>query len=87
MTKPSRYSPEERERRKALVVCNNTCARCDRTAWSLALEALMELRPKRGDPFRKELVCGPCCYEQDRRAADAAKKQRRAEKKQRRRIA
>ena len=72
------YPTEERARRKALIQFNNACQRCGRTAWSLTLEAKMELGPKRGDPSRKELVCGECAYKKDRQAADLARKRRRS---------
>jgi hypothetical protein len=49
----------------------NTCARCGSVAWSRQLEAALELRPKRADPDKKEVVCGPCCTKED------AKKSRR----------
>lgn len=55
----------EQERSAALIAANNECARCGIVAWSRQLEASMELRPKRGNPDRKELVCGSCCAKQD----------------------
>lgn len=77
MTAEAMYTPEERERRKALIQFNNGCARCSRVAWSLSLEARMQLRSKRNDPTRKELLCGECC------AADDAKKPRPKRKRRR----
>lgn len=62
------YTPEERERRRALMVNNNTCQRCDRTAYTLSREALMQLRPKRSNPDKKELLCGECCAKGDAKA-------------------
>lgn len=49
---------------------NNTCARCERVAWTLTLEALMQLRPKRNDPAKKDLMCGECCAKQDAKPID-----------------
>lgn len=55
----------EQVRTEALVAANNECARCGKVAWSRQLEALMELRPRRGKPDENELVCGACCAEHD----------------------
>lgn len=54
------YPSDERDRRKALIESNNTCARCGHVAWSLQLEAAMELRQTRRDPRKTEIVCGSC---------------------------
>jgi len=79
------YTPEERERRKALLKYDNVCARCKRAAWSLSLEAAMQLRPKWKDPEKKELVCGECCKASDAAAVKKAqKKERRRRRKARR---
>lgn len=83
----SMYSDEERERRKALIACNNECARCGGVAWRLSLEAEMQLRPKRNDPRLKELVCGECCRKQDAATTRQARRERRAVKRQRGRAA
>lgn len=77
MTPEAMYEPEERERRLALIRSGNTCASCNGVAWSLSLEALMELRPKRSDPTQTELLCGGCI------AADDAKKPRPKRKRRR----
>lgn len=65
----------EQERAAALIASNNTCARCGNVAWSRQLKAAMELRQKRSNPDRKELVCAECCTKQD---AKKASKRRRA---------
>lgn len=62
---------QEAERMAAIIAVNNTCQRCGLVAWSRQLEAALQLRPKRGNPDRKEVVCGQCCAKQD------AKKSRR----------
>ncbi len=48
--------------------------RCDGTAYTLSREALMQLRTKRSDPDKKELLCGECCAKDD---AMATRKPRR----------
>lgn len=93
----SAYSIEERERRKALLISNNACSRCDAVAWSLSLEAQMQLRPRRSDPTQKELLCGQCCRRQDAKAIDPSnmsnrlasrvRKERKANRRKRRRPA
>jgi hypothetical protein len=77
MTSESMYTNEERERRLALIRTGNTCAYCNRVAWSLSLEALMQLRPKRNDPDQKELLCGECCAATDAKRPGPKRKRRR----------
>jgi hypothetical protein len=77
MTPEAMYTPEEHERRRALIQFNNTCAQCNNVAWSLSLEAAMQLRPKRSDPKRKELLCGGCCAADDPKKPGPKRKCRR----------
>ena len=62
---------QEAERMAAIIAVDNECERCGSVAWSRQLEAALHLRPKRGNPDRKEVVCGQC------RSKQEAKKTRR----------
>lgn len=77
MTPEAMYTPNERERRKALILSGNTCSSRNRVAWSLSMEALMQLRPKRRDPTHKELLFGACCAADDARKPRPRRKRRR----------
>lgn len=85
MTGKPIYNPTERARRKALIESGNECGRCGKVAWSLSLEAQMQLQPKCGRPKLRELVCGDCRRKEDAKPEKLSKRAKGRDRNERKR--
>ena len=79
------YNPGEWARRKALIESGNECGRSGKVAWSLSLEAQIQLQPKCGRPQLRELVCGECRRKDDPKPEKLSKRAKGRDRDERKR--